>query len=170
MKQLIFLSMIAVGLIFINIGCDKDEVPELTERNIPQAVIKGKVFANLNVSSGFSGYESAPSGTKIMAQVWTGDLMPGVEEGEEDGFVHTYKNYETTVDGSGEYSISVDATTDGLTVRVICDDFEYDQIQGIHPIDSTQLAPIRRVYRVSDFEVAVVAGKTSIRDIYYSEF
>jgi hypothetical protein len=164
MKRTILLSIFSATLVLMSISCKDDEVPELTERNVPQATIQGKVWADLNVT--IPGYENAPSGTQIMAQVWTGDLMPV----EDEDFIHTYQNYETTVDGSGNYSVSVDATTAGLSVRFIMDDFEYNQIQGINPADSSQIPPKRKIYSASDFSVGVVAGKTTIQDIFYDTF
>ncbi|MBL7111544.1 MAG: hypothetical protein ISS19_06355 [Bacteroidales bacterium] len=164
MKKTILLSVFSAALLLMSISCSKDEVPELTERNVPQAIIQGKVWADLNVT--LPGYENAPTGTQIMAQVWTGDLMPI----EDEAFVHTYQSYEANVDGSGNYSVSVDATTEGLNVRFIMDDFEYNQVQGTNPADSSQIPPKRKIYSAFDLSVGVVAGKTTIKDIYYDTF
>jgi len=164
MKRTNLLSIFSAALLLMSISCSKDEVPELTERNVPQAVIQGKVKADLNAT--IPGDENAPTCTQIMAQVWTGDLMPV----EDEEFVHTYQSYVTSVDGSGNYSVSVDATAAGLNVRFVMDDFEYDQIQGINPVDSSQIPPRRKIYSAFDFSVGVVAGKTTIQDIYYDIF
>ncbi len=165
MKRKNYLVFFLASLLFFGMSCKKDEIAPLTERNIPQAIIKGKIFADLDVRGDSPGYENGPSGVKIIARIYAPDLAGGVEE---ERIPETYVLYETTTSGTGDYSLEVDANTEGLLVTLIADDFTYNQIQGIHPIDSVQIAPIRRVYSALDQSVSVIAGGTSVRDFYYN--
>ena len=159
MKPKFYLSFFLVAIIFVGFSCNKDEIAPETTRTVPKATIKGKVWADLDVSSNGPGLEAAPSGLKIIAQIWAPDLAEGIE-----GVPETYINYETTTNGSGEYTIEVDATTAGLTVTLVSDDFTYDQVQGTDP----QTPPQRTIYWADYYQIFAISGGTLIQDIVYN--
>lgn len=165
MKGKNLLLGLLAGLLFFGYGCKKDEIAPETSRNVPKATISGTLWADLDVGSDALGYESVPSGIKVIARVWAPDLATGINN---DRIPQTYLLFEGQTNGSGEYSIDVDASTQGMNVTLFPDDFLYDQKQGLHPIDSTVLPPIRRVYSAGTHVVSVIAGGNTIRDIAYS--
>ncbi len=165
MKSKNFISLFLIAFIIMAISCKKDEIAPETERKVPKATIKGKVWADLDVGSNSPGMEEAPSGIKIIARIYVPDLAGGIEV---ERVPKTYVNFEATVNNSGEFSMVVDASTAGLEVTLISDDFSFNQKQGLHPADSSVLAPIRRLYTTNTQLVSVIAGGTSVRDIFYN--
>ncbi len=162
MKKRLLPFIVFSGILFLALSCSKDEVPELTSFSIPKAVIKGQTFADLDLSLGNEGYESALNNTKIIAQIWTGDLV--LEQ--DPNFSYGYKTFLGTVDGSGYYRIEVDASYAGLNVTLYCDDFSYEQRQA--KVGDITPSPIRRVYSAGPYSLFVLANKETIQDIYYS--
>lgn len=161
MKKKMLPVLAWIGILLLVLSCGKDEVPELTEYTVPKALIKGKVFAELNLGS--SGFEVPPSGVKILVRIDTRDLIPD----PDPEFNYGYKQYTATVDQNGIYSISVDATYEGITVTLFCDDFYYDQKQAV--VNNVQPAPVRRNYTAGPLVITnVMANKVTIRDIYYT--
>ena len=150
------------GILLLTLSCGKDEVPELTDYTVPKAVIKGKAYADLDLSQGNEGYETAIGNLKIIAQIWTGDLVSELDP----NYSYSYKTFTGTTDGSGNYRIEVDATYAGLNVTLYCDDFAFDQKQA--KIGDIQPSPVRRVYSAGPYSVFVLANKETMRDIYYS--
>jgi len=100
--------------------------------------------------------------TKIIAQIWTGDLVPE----PDPNFSYGYKTFTGTVDGSGNFRIEVDASYAGLNVTVYCDDFTFEQRQA--KVGDVTPAPIRRVYKAGPYNLFVLANKETVQDIYYS--
>ena len=163
MKPKFYLSFFLVAIIFVGFSCSKDEIAPETTRTVPKATIKGKVWADLDASSNGPGLEAGPSGLKIIAQIWAPDLAEGTVRVPE-----TYINYETTTNGSGEYTIEVDATTAGLTVTLVSDDFTYNQVQGIDPVSGLQIPPQRTIYWTDFYQIFAISGGTLIQDIVYN--
>lgn len=157
-----FIFLVFLALITILESCKKDEVAPLTEYNVPQAIIKGKAFAQLDVSTASSpGYEYAPGGTKIILRISVKEygINPGITRNE-------YKTYETTVTGTGDYSFTIDATTAGINLSMFCVQFDYLQYQGKDP--AGQPVNIRRVYYFNTQNLFVIAGQTLFNDITYA--
>jgi|GEM_PF-2932259 len=161
MKKKLLPVLAWIGVLLIISSCGKDEVPPLTNYSVPQARIKGKVYAELNLGS--SGLEAPPSGLNILIRVNIRDLVPD----PDPEFNYGYKQYVATLDQNGMFSVEVDATYEGITVTVFCDDFYYDQVQAV--VDSIQPAPIRKNYSAGPYVINnVMANKVTIKDIIYT--
>ncbi len=141
-------------------SCNKDEEPELTTYNLEKATVKGKVFADLDITN--STYENAPSGTTVTARVRYSDL--GISVGS--GIMNQYKLYTTTVNSSGDYTLSIDASTSGTSAYFYLDDFTYDQILSS---DSLGIVKVRKIYYTDDFSLEVFSGRTTINDVYLQD-
>lgn len=157
----IFVFLVFLTVVCILVSCKKDVVPELTTYNVPQATIKGKAFAQLDVSTASPGFEYAPSGAKLILRVSLSDF--GIDLG---GSNNSYKTYDATVSATGDYSFTIDATTAGINASIYCVQFDYLQYQGK---DLAGLSiNIRKVYYFNTQVLSVIAGQTVISDITYN--
>jgi hypothetical protein len=155
---LVFLTF---ALFFLS--CSKDEVIPLTTYTVPQATIKGKVFAELNTSTDFPGYEYAPTGTKIILQISAEQFGISTEGLPQN----SYKSYEASVTSSGDYTFTFDATTYGIEVWLYSNQFEYMQNRG----KDSQGQPIlvRTIYATTPTRLTgIIGGQTVFKDIVYA--
>lgn len=157
-RILIFIS-IAFAATFLLQSCKKDEAAPLTSYSVPKATIKGKAFAELDLTT--AGYESAPSGTKIMLRISVAQY--GIDPGNTK---NSYNTFEATVSATGDYTFTVDATTSGVSTDLICVYFEYSQVIGKNA--NNQPITARKIYSFNTSAVGVIAGQTVYRDIYYT--
>lgn len=161
MRKRFLIMLLFSVLLILPQSCKKDEVAPLTVSKIPQAIIKGKAFAQLNVSTAGPGYEYAPTGTKIILRIPFSQL--GIDTGP---LANAYKTYEATISGSGDFTFTIDATLAGVTASLYCVQFEYNQDQGKDL--SGQTITKRMVYYFNTLTVTVISGQTIISDIIYS--
>lgn len=157
-RFLVLISFLFGAAILIQ-SCSKDEVAPLTSYNVPKGTIKGKTFAELDLTT--AGYENVPSGTKLMLRISVAQY--GIDPGDSR---NAYKTYEATVGATGDYSFTVDATTAGVSTDLVCIYFEYNQVTGKNA--NNQPITVRRIYYFNQSSVSVIAGQTVYRDIYYT--
>ncbi len=160
------LSISLIALLFLS-NCKKTE-DETTPEAMTTAIIKGKVFADLNTandttSNGFYqlNNETAPAGTKIIVVVNAADLVANPIAG------HTYEDisFETTVDANGEYSVTVDAIAKTANYTIKAEDFAYDQtVMDVYPNTKTT----RKVFTAADQTTTIVKNNTKVIDITYN--
>lgn len=153
MKKFIAISiLLGFGLMITLNSCKKKEEETSGASLTSTATLKGKVWAELDITN--TEFEAAPAGTKIFVSIESQDLVNNPQ----------YDNktliYETTVDASGNYSISVPAGNKSLTAKISGADFEYMQNQGGGTTKRT-------VYAVGTTTVTINAGDIEINDLYY---
>ena len=153
---LILISLLSFVYLFTFSGCGEDE-EIYTPPAMTNAVIKGKVECNIDFLS--PGLESATQGTRIIAQINASDLVTNPIPG------YPYENltFETTVDGNGNYQISVNANTKTVNVTIICDDFLADKREQF-PDSSFEY----HVWKAGPFSQTVVKNVTRVLDITYN--
>ena len=159
------LSISLIAVLFLS-NCKKED-DTTTSEAMTTAIIKGKVFANLNTANDTTSggvyqlnLEIAPKGTKIIAVVNAADLVANPIAG------HTYEDitFETTVDANGEYSITVDAIAKNANYTIKAEDFIYDQTVP----DVTGTKTERKVYTAADQTTTIVKNNTKVIDITYN--
>lgn len=160
-KTGVFIFYVVFFAGFFLLSCSKDEVAELTTYNVPKATIKGKIFAQLDLVS--PGYEFAPNGTKINIRIPVEDY--GIDLG--DITRNNYKIFQTTVNATGDYSFTIDATTSGVRVYVDIVQFEYLQYQGKDA--NNQNINVRRIYYINTQNISAIAGQTHYLDLYIND-
>ena len=160
-ETLLLSALLAIALFFQS--CTKDEVAPLTTYNVPQATIKGKVFAELNTTTESPGMEYAPSGTKIIVQIAASQYGINASLSPQN----SYKNYETTVTSTGDYSVTIDATTFGIELWIYANDFEYMKVIGKDA--QSQPITVRTIYDAPNYKLTgVIGGQTVYKDIVYA--
>lgn len=164
-KILALITLAGLALMITFSGCKKDE--EVLDLTLPTATIKGKVWADLNLANDTNltgGYqyhpEFAPSGTKIIAVINSVDLV----DVPTPGYTYQDLTYEGSVDGNGNYTITLPARGKNVNVRIKAVDFEYNQIvMDVYPATTTN----RVVYTVADQLTTVVSNQIRIIDFAY---
>lgn len=108
--------------------------------DLPMATLAGKAVAEIDLTSN-TRYQNAPSGTKVLAELNLASVANVVFEDTENNIRFTnielpnLQSYETTVDGSGNYSLQVPAYRSGTTAQsgtfisynVVFDEFTANQ-------------------------------------------
>lgn len=164
-KILALITLTGLALMITFSGCKKDE--KVLDLTLPTATIKGKVWADLNLANDTNltgGYqyhpEFAPAGTKIIAVINSQDLV----DSSAPGYTYQDLTYEGSVDGSGNYTITVPARGNTVDVTIKAVDFEYDQIvMAVYPATTTN----RVIYTVADQITTVVSNQIRIIDFAY---
>jgi len=157
MKKTVLSGFFIMSLLFIALlsSCKKEEATNAPS-TVGTATLSGQVQAELDLTN--TSMENAPSGTKIVAVINSGDLVPDYKE----GMVYENITYETTVDGGGNYTFSgIAAANKEVTVTVYPADFVYYQKQ---PDNST----VRKVYSIATpLTQIVIKGTSKVLDINY---
>jgi hypothetical protein len=123
MKKVLSITVIAaIGMMMLFSSCKKEEVETAP---LPTSTIIGKVKADLDQTN--ANPENAPAGTKIFFRINSQQLaldpLPN--------YVYQTLQYETTVDASGEYTITLPcATHQAVNVTIVPNDFRYTRITG----------------------------------------
>lgn len=101
--------------------------------SLGKATISGKVMARLADTSGAAGTQYAPAGTVINAWLDSKDLVLNPANSN-----YARKYFTTTVDASGNYSLTVDVSQyKSATVHIMPADFEYNVVKKMtFPTDS----------------------------------
>ena len=163
MKKFIVISiLLGFGLMITLNSCKKKEEETTPATLTSTATIKGKVWAILDATNATEEY--APSGTKIIVTITTQDLVDYTLDAEK---IKTL-SYETTLDGSGNYSISIPATSKIFTAKVNGVDFEYEQTVWDYTTTPTSTKKERKVYTVGQSIVNIQAGTVQINDLGYN--
>ncbi len=165
MKNLmILISLLSFVYLFTFSGCGEDE-EIYTPPAMTNAVIKGEVKCDLDLTN--FELENAPQGTKIISQIDAIDLVANPVPGYPYGVL----TFETTVDGNGDYSITVNAGTQNIDVTIYPEDFVYDQIVWVDPIFGDTVGGAKTTQRVVFKEgihiVNVIKNVIRIEDITY---
>jgi hypothetical protein len=159
MKKTVLSGFILASLILMTVlvGCKKEEATNAPS-SIGVATLTGNIKAELDNT--IDGMENCPGGTKIIAIINSSDLVP------DGGGDIVYENiiYETTVDGSGNYTFNnIAAGNKEVTVKLYPADFIYYQKQW----DNTT---VRKVYSASEgLEMNVIKGQTKVLDFNYND-
>lgn len=147
-------------LAFASCEKDDDDDSETTQIEISTATISGLVYANLNLTNDTVAapdyYEKAPAGTQIIAIIDVEDLITNPEPGVNYG----QKQFETTVQSDGSYSLEIDANTKAVNVTLKSDDFTYNQV--ISEDESK-----RKIFQAAEQYPTVTKNADKIIDIYY---
>lgn len=156
MKKTVLSGFILASLLLIAVlsGCKKEEATN-APTNVGTATLTGNVKAELNLTN--TDLENAPAGTKIIAVISSEDLVTNPTPNVE------YENisYETTIDGSGNYTFSsIAAANKEVTVDIYPADFIYYQVQ---PDNTTR----RVVYSVDKITTVVIKNRTTVQDFNY---
>jgi len=127
--------------------------------SLGKATIKGKVTAPLSDTTISAQY--APAGTVINAWVDTRDFV--LYDRSSDAYANRY--YTTTVDASGNYTLTVDVSKyKPATIHIEPAQFEFNFITRV----GGTIRTTRKVYNaLSGFE-SVTNGGIAIRDIAYT--
>lgn len=155
-----FIGMIAIMAMLT--ACSKDEqTTPITIDLSKKAVLKGKVFAELNTTNEMVDF--APQGTKIIFSI-NANQFTNLPTFSDNDLI-----YETTVGSNGNYEIDLPVNEEGITILVIPVGFEYDQIYQYYNQNGQLVTGTQRV--VFDSETFqsfnVVLGETRIIDIQY---
>jgi len=151
--------IIGTALLAIAItGCKKEKVPVNVSESFGTAVIRGKVWADLNTTA--SGNEPVTTAT-IIAKISTADLYSTTPANPVN------RIYTTSVKSDGTYSITVDAGLKPVSVSIYPQDFEADRIVPATP-PATGTTNQRHIFTSSSFVESVVQGGVRIVDITYN--
>lgn len=126
--------------------------PRPTDEIIGKVTVSGIVKAELNNNT--AGLEKAPTGLKVVAEVYTRDLVLNATSGN-----YPYKYFQGTVDSNGAYSIEVEAGPYGNDITLYFPDFRADVITASNPIST--------LFQGSDRSVYLVKGRNEILDYNY---
>ena len=120
MKKL-FIALVGGTMFFTS--CTNENSVNPTTIELSKAIITGTVYAELDNT--VTGKEKAPAGTKVVARISTESLVTNPGSGN-----YAYRYYETTVDGTGKYTIEVETGNREVYVDVIPADFIAD-VKGV---------------------------------------
>lgn len=159
------LSLIVV-IATLTYACEDISNPEPIELVNPDkiATIEGSVYANLDETNDTTGiieldYETAPENAVVKVVLdsrdFAGTPQPGVN--------YQSLTYNTTVDGSGKFTIEVPALDDAINAEIYVGEFSASQTQA----DSTQQS---KIYSPSalPYNVSIVADLTTFHNITYA--
>jgi len=157
-KKLFLIALLAVLSVSFFSSCEKIEQSSpitINDSSTTTAIISGFVYAQLDNT--VTGYEFAPSGTKLYFKIDVSQLDMNVGEGERFYIVNG------TVGANGAFSVKVPATSKGVDVEILADDFTYDVKTGAATTETKEfeLVPI-----VS----SVIQGQSVVEDLYYISF
>jgi len=162
-KKITLLTITAIVALFMSVtSCKKASSNTDQLATLGKTTITGKVWAQLIDTLG-SGIQYAPAGTTIAAWVSTGDLIVIPDAGA------TYANrfYTATVDGSGNYTLTVDVSMyQPATIHIMPAQFTYNQVIPSFPGPGTTTQ--RKVYDGVSADVTVINGVASIKDLMYN--
>ncbi|WP_027420934.1 hypothetical protein [Crocinitomix catalasitica] len=167
MKRII-LSFVAISAIAL-VSCKK--VEPATPAEPGSATLTGTVYADKDLSNDTTdagvyipGLDSelATSGTKLTFVVNSGDL----DRSPEPGFDYQDLIFTATLNGSGEYTVSLPAISTALNVDVYFDDFKADQRQ--YTFDGTFESENKSFFLGSTTVGGIVDGVTKIQDFTYN--
>ena len=156
MKKIKFTVLTIFSLALVNFSCSKEESNSSTPDPSANAVIKGAVFAELDISN--ADIERAPFGTKIHALIDPRDVMID----PDTQMIMDKIRITTTVDGSGNYTLNIRAKNSEVPVTIIADEFIFDQKQF------TPGTSIRKVYSTNQITTSVIAGQTKVNDLIFN--
>ena len=122
-KILVLMSLISLALMITFTSCKKDD-EEVVADPLPEATITGLAEVELDWTN--TTPETAPSGTKVFASVWAGDLV----ETQIAGYDYQTFVYEGSINGDGVYTIKVPAKSSNAKATITFADFEEDVIVG----------------------------------------
>ena len=123
MKNVPAKAIAMCGAIAILASCSKKKENTDQLATLGSATISGKVLAKTVDTVGAAATQYAPAGTVINAWIDTKDLVV-MENGTAS---YARRNYTTTTDANGNYSLKIDVSKyKAATVTIVPADFEYD--------------------------------------------
>jgi hypothetical protein len=155
MKKSFFLmnAIVAVVILFSLSACEKENTNSASA--IPTATITGTLKARFDlVTSGADSLGNVPAGTKIYAKYNSKDLVVNQITASSPVYADIIK--EVTVDASGNYTFTVDANLNSVSVSLYGDDFRHTLTDGgNNPSKVFALAPVtvkvtKDVIRIQD--------------------
>ncbi len=147
--------VIATALILGLVSCKKEETIAATSNSYSgSATISGVVKAELDVTN--ANAEFAPAGTVVLLEYNQEDLYLNPDPTR----VYETKTVSTTVDANGSYSASVPTNGKDVDVKVMPQDFAYNQITGAG-------TTARVVFTVSPVNTSVIKGSKKVIDFNY---
>lgn len=163
-KALKFMMLMSISLTFIFFtSCenDDDETSNSPVVTLSKATISGIAYANLNLTNDTvpapDFFEKVPTGTTIVAVIDVEDLITNPEPGVDYG----KKQYQTTVQSDGSYTIDVDATSQDIIVTLKFNDFVYEQ-----KVSDTETQ--RKIFEAADQFITVTKNVNQVSDVYYN--
>jgi len=114
MKRLSFAICALLASVALFTACSKDETASAVNVDMAKtATVKGYIYAEQDVSNDKT---ERVANAKITVKIANSDLNSRANSG--------YWTLETTTNASGEFSVSVPTTDNGVTVEVYCNAFE----------------------------------------------
>jgi hypothetical protein len=156
-KQLIRLSLMVMPALALISSCSKDEDNKNERATLGQTTITGKATADLILNNG--QLENVPAGTVILATISTRDLVLN----ETPGATYATKTYTATVDGSGNYTLNIEAGTKPVTVTITPNPFTFDQVLENGTTRSTMYT-----FPGATVVVSGTAGRSQVRNLAYA--
>ncbi len=162
------ISKLGLLILFVGsiIACESvdNPAPINTIDETRTATIRGIVKANLdtrNDTTEFGGfqvqYENAPEGTRVFVEIDSRDYATDPAGGEYQTLI-----FEATVDGNGEFEVTVPALGRSIEADVRGEEFVLDQV-----VDDGETE--RRLYRFADDEVDFIENSTFYAQLFYSD-
>ena len=161
MKKSIFAVLSIATTAMLLVGCKKEESAAPLEPGT--AMVKGRITADLDATS--LTPTAAPAGTGVTFIISGADL----DHNPDPSF--SYKNItkRATVNANGEYSISLPARQESISVHVVFDDFEYDATVVTTDDNGFQTTTVaRRTFSKGDEWINIVDGQVQIKDFNYN--
>lgn len=160
--NLILKSTIAAAVFAVAISCESVTNPEPIPAidTTKTATITGTAYANLDMSNDTTGateqdYERAPAGTAVKVVLDARDFSASADPNQN-------LTYNTSVDGSGNFTIEVPATDAAINADIYMDSFTANQTQG----DGTQQEEVFTTFNPS--VTTITAGLTTFTDVTYT--
>ena len=156
MKRKIF-SILAIAAIAMT-SCSKDEV--LDSNQLGEAVIKGNVFANLDLSNDVDGaglYNVGSMPEKVEGMVVSVEIdTKNWDQSPDNNYAYPKKTYTATTDANGDYTLTIPATEKASNVYVSLGD--YYTTQKLYTADGTDLTKEVVVGKNSGQNVSIFSG------------
>lgn len=162
-----FITTFAIAFTGLVISCESISNPDPINAvdSTQTATIQGTAYANLDETNDTTGtteedYEHAPQGTVVKVVLDGQDFASSPQQNVDYGSF----TYETTVNGSGEYSIEVPALGDPIDADLYFNSFTASQTQAA---DSSQE---QRTYtpQSQPYTVSIIADLKSFNDAFYN--
>lgn len=165
MKNLntLFATVLAIIFTGLAISCEPisnpDPVPAVDSTKT--ATLSGNVFANLDQTNDTTGireddYEAAPNGQTIKVVLDADDFNPSANPSDKISF-------ETTVEGSGNFSIEVPAKDGPIDAEIYMDSFMASQNTASGSEEQAYASELHP----NPYIVQITANLNTFQDLYY---
>jgi hypothetical protein len=148
-------AVFAMIVMFSLSACEKETTNSASV--IGKATISGTVIVRYDATkTGSDSTVFAQAGTKMYAKYSSKDLVTVAGSSTYADIIK-----ETTIDGSGNYSFTVDANLLEVTVTIYSDDYRHTYYDGannvskVFSLPSTKVKVTKDVIRIKDLQLAI---------------